>query len=71
LPNTPLANRNLGRLGLKPRPGPLFFLGAGSSPAMRTRLDPASIFFASVRELLVHFCYRKKVIKSEREWMKD
>jgi len=33
LPNTPLANTLLDRLGLKPRPGLLLFGGAESSPA--------------------------------------
>jgi len=81
-----LSKHNLGRLGLKPRPDPLFFFSfwAGSSPAMRARLDPDKsarllvqtsnpadiFFFASVRELLVHPCYRKGVIKSEKEGTK-
>jgi hypothetical protein len=38
-----LSQHNLGRLGQKPGPGPLFFLHwAGSSPAVRAGLDPAT-----------------------------
>ena len=85
-----LSKHNLGRLGLKPRPDPLFFFSfwAGSSPAMQAGLDPAKptrllvqtsnpagiFFFASVRKLLAHTCYRKRVIKSEKEgtkWLVD
>jgi len=37
LPNTPLANTLVGRLGLKPRPDPLFFSFFGLDLAMRER----------------------------------
>jgi len=42
LPNTPLAKSNWALLGLRSRPGLLFFLGAGSSPAIRVELDPTA-----------------------------
>jgi len=40
LPNTPLAKSNWTLLGLRSKPGPLFFLEAGSSPAIQAGLDP-------------------------------
>jgi len=41
LPNTALANTLVGRLGLKPRPGPLFFFLFGLDLAMRERFTRA------------------------------